>query len=117
MAKQSESKNMSKTDAIRAELKKTDSPKEIAKRLNARGIKVSAQYVSTIKANDKRRQERGYEVGKPGRPRKVTTGSDADLQQANDLLLEAIELVIKAGPKKARELVNMAENILARTNR
>ena len=107
----------SKTSAIRAELKKTSSPKEVAKRLNARGIKVSAQYVSTIKSSDKKRASSGIMRAKPGRPPKsaYTNGRGGELQQAGDLMIQAIDLVVKAGPNQARELVNMAERILQRT--
>ncbi len=109
---------MSKTEAIRAELKKAKngSPSEVAKKLNARGIKVSAQYVSSIKAADKRRALAGGIKRKPGRP--AGSGKTAnvlpELKEANALLLQAVELVLKAGPQQARELVTMAEQMLVR---
>ena len=70
-------KKQSKTDAIRDALKTTDSPTDVAAMLNKRGIKVSAQYVSTIKANDKRKAEAGAPSRKPGRPRKAASNGHA----------------------------------------
>lgn len=121
------SKNkISKTDAIRAELKasKNGSPSEIADKLVKQGVNVTAQYVSTIKANDKRRNESGAPKRKPGRPagstNKKTRASAPvnaampmdDLKQASELMLQAIELVLKAGAKEARQLINMAEGVV-----
>lgn|GEM_PF-2623740 len=118
---------LSKTDAIRAELKasKNGSPSEIADKLNKQGIKVTAQYVSTIKANDKRRSESGAPKRKPGRPagstnKKSTAKASVaansmpidDLKQASELMLQAVELVLKAGAKEARQLINMAEGMV-----
>lgn len=119
---------LSKTDAIRAELKtsKDGSPSEIATKLNKQGINVTAQYVSTIKANDKRRSESGAPKRKPGRPAgstnkknsrpKVSTAASSmpldDLKQASDLMLQAVELVLKAGAKEAKQLINMAEGMV-----
>ena len=37
-----------------------------------------------------------------------------DLQQASDLMLHAVELVLKAGPSEARRLVTMAERMVDR---
>jgi len=114
-------KSMSKTEAIRAELKKAKngSPSEVAKKLNARGIKVSAQYVSSIKAADKRRALAGGAQRKPGRP--AGSGKavalavpQTELKEANALLLQAVDLVLKAGPEQARELLAMAEQMLVR---
>ena len=120
-------KNQTKTDAIREALRavKDGSPSEVAKVLNSKGIKVSAQYVSTIKAADKRRASSGAPRRKPGRPAgsgKTTANRIAavshrngdDLQHASDMMLHAVELVLKAGPSEARRLVSMAERMVDR---
>ena len=35
-----------------------------------------------------------------------------DLKQASDLMLQAVELVLKAGAKEAKQLINMAEGMV-----
>ena len=110
---------MSKTDAIRKALKetKTGSPTEVAAMLNKRGIKVTAAYVSTIKAADKRRAQLGVAARKPGRPPSATVvrpADSGDLAQASALMMDAVDLVLKAGPKEARQLVDAAEKMVNR---
>ena len=61
-------KKQSKTDAIREALKEHQSPSKVAELLTNRGISVSPQYVSTIKASDKKRASSGLPKRKPGRP-------------------------------------------------
>ena len=108
----------SKTDAIRDALKesKDGSPTEVAAKLNKQGIKVTPQYVSTIKANDKRRAESGVPRRKPGRPagsgKSQAVNGAGDLQQASELVLKAVELVMRAGAKEARNLISMAEGMV-----
>ena len=120
-------KTQTKTDAIRLALAKDESPSAVAKMLNSQGIKVSAQYVSTIKAADKRRASSGAPHRKPGRPvgsgtknriagvaRGNGTHAFEDLKEASELMLKAVELVLKAGAKEAKQLVSMAENMVER---
>lgn len=120
---------LSKTDAIRNALKATKggSPSAVAERLNKQGIKVTPQYVSTIKANDKRKAESGAPRRKPGRPAgssaKSSNGSANgatmpidDLKQASDLMLKAVELVLRAGAKEAKQLITMAEGMVERVS-
>ena len=126
--KQKQGSKVSKTEAIREALRTTEngSPSLVAKKLNAKGIKVTPQYVSTIKAADKRKAESGIPNRKSGRPAgsgtkqqaKLLLGSAAteDLQQASELMLRAVELVLKAGAKEARQLINVAESMVDRIN-
>ncbi|MCZ6641267.1 MAG: hypothetical protein O7F71_06800 [Gammaproteobacteria bacterium] len=115
-------KKISKTAAIRDALKKVKngSPTEVAKVLNKQGVKVTPAYVSTIKASDKRKALNGNSGRKPGRPvgsgRKKMSGSSSveDLRQASELMLKAVDLVLKAGAKEAKQLVNMAEQMVDR---
>lgn len=118
---------VSKTDAIRNALKSTKggSPSAVAEKLKKQGIDVTPQYVSTIKANDKRKAESGAPRRKPGRPAgstKRTSGAPAaavagtmpmdDLKQASELMLKAVELVLRAGAKEAKQLITMAEGMV-----
>lgn len=84
--------------------------------LTKRGIKVSAQYVSTIKANDRRKAAQGITPRRPGRPPKAKRkNQNGELTQAADLLVAAIDLVTKAGgAAEARELVTMADKIVGK---
>ena len=125
MPKKKADKKISKTAAIRAALKETKdgSPTVVAKKLNAQGIKVTPQYVSTIKASDKRKALAGTPNRRPGRPvgsgtknRATVTNGAAfdDLKEASELVMKAVELVVKAGAKEAKQLVNMAESMVDR---
>lgn len=119
---QSSNGKKSKTEAIRDALKNSadGSPSEVAAKLNKQGIKVTPQYVSTIKANDKRRAESGAPRRKPGRPAgsgkpvaaKTGASSGEDLKEASELMLHAVELVLRAGAKEARQLITMAEGVV-----
>ncbi len=125
MAKKTAAKTISKTAAIRDALKeiKNGSPTEIVKILNKKSVKVTPAYVSTIKASDKRLAKSGKRGRKPGRPtgstskKKMAATSSTpveDLKQASELMLKAIDLVMKAGAKEARQLVTMAEQMVER---
>lgn len=108
---------VTKTAAIRTALKasKDGSPTEVARVLNKQGVKVTAAYVSTIKASDKRKADMGKPLRKPGRPvgsGKSSIAASADMKQAGELLLKAVDLVLRAGAKEAKELVSMAEQMV-----
>lgn len=111
-----------KTAMIREALKSTKngSPSLVAKKLNAQGVKVTPQYVSTIKAADKRKMLLGTPNRRPGRPvgsgTKRPVGAGDDLTQTSELMLKAVELVLKAGGKEAKQLVTMAENMVTQIN-
>jgi len=106
-------KALSKTDAIRRALQQNESPKEVAAVLAKQGMKVTAQYVSTIKSNDKRRAAGGKPSKGPGRPPKTASApAKQDLQAASELLSSAMDLVIKCGGAQARQLVASAEAVI-----
>ena len=110
-------KGISKTAAIRAALKDNGSPTEVVALLTKKGIKVSPQYVSTIKANDKRKAAEGKTIRGPGRPpKKASNGRvNGELKQTADLLMSAADLIVRAGGvTEARELINMAERIVSK---
>ena len=54
--------------------------------------------------------KRAQSTRKKTAPRKKVTGSrtSEDLKQAGDLMRQAVDLVIKAGAKEAKQLVGMA---------
>ncbi len=67
-------------------------------------------YVSTIKSAAKKKARRPKR--KPGRPRK--SEASESLTDAHALLLKAVDLVLKAGGKEARQLVGMAAQMVER---
>lgn len=112
-------KGVSKTAAIRAALKSNASPTEVAAMLTKKGIKVSPQYVSTIKANDKRKSAAGKTSRGPGRPPKTagTKSPNGELKQTADLLMSAADLIVRSGgAAQARDLITMADKIVGRMN-
>ena len=111
-------KKQPKTAAIREALKKTESPIEVAAMLKKQGLKVSAQYVSTIKASDKRKAEAGGAKRRPGRPPKATTAANgpsvaADLGTTSELIVTAMDLIVQCGgEKEATQVLRSAAAIL-----
>ena len=116
--KTAKKKRVSKTQAIRELLDKGEngSPTYIANALAKRGIKVSPAFVSTIKSQEKKKS--GLSNGRRSRTLSgrtkaaVATTPLDDLKQASDLLLRAVDLVLCAGAKEARQLINMAEQMV-----
>lgn len=83
-------KAKSKTAAIREELKNHGgSPKLVAEALQKQGVKVTAQYVSVIKASDKRKAEHQALMS--------SGASKNEMSAARDLFEDAISLITKAG--------------------
>lgn len=109
MAKRSKPKE-SKTAAIRAALKTQSSPKEVAKKLASRGVKVTPAYVSVIKAADKRKAG-----GKRG-AKKANTADGTDAQQAKELMGHALALVLAVGPEQSREFISAAAELADQFN-
>ena len=112
-------KKVSKTAAIREAMKKSQSPSEVAAILKKQGIHVTAQYVSTIKAADKRRAMSGLPKRKPGRPAgsgsKQLAKKNGDIASTSSLLGEAIDLVIAAGGEaEAKQLIATAAKLVAK---
>ncbi len=118
MAKKSPNKTAAIRDAL--ESSTSGSPTEIAKQLNRQGIRVTSAYVSTIKAMEKKKAKSGASRRQPGRPSKTrgkTLGVGSavhDLMQTSDLVLQAVDLVVKVGAKEAKQLVGMAEQMVTR---
>lgn len=91
----------------------TASPKEIAEALGKTGLSVSAQFVSTVLSNDKKR---GGKVGKrgpkPGRKAaSASRGGGGNIEQ----LIKAKQLVDQMGGiDNARSAINVLAQILGK---
>lgn len=88
----------------------TASPKEIAEALNKSGLSVSAQFVSTVLSNAKKK---GGKIGKrgrkPGRKPGVATASSSGVEQ----LIKAKKLVdALGGVDNARAAINALAQLL-----
>ncbi len=100
-------KPKSKTAAIREELKNHGgSPKLVAEALQKQGLKVTAQYVSVIKAADKKKamfnNARSATVQKQG------------LDATRELFADAIKLINRAGGiDEAHKVLDSAGSLLS----
>ena len=119
-------KSVSKSAAIRAYLTKSRAarPKEVKAALAKKGVEVSEAMVSKVMHNTatgkKRTAKNKPEKKKVSRKRKVardnavSTEPLEDVMHAGDLMFQAVELVMKAGEKEAKRLVNMAADMVKR---
>ena len=102
-------------------------PKSIQSALAAKGIQVSQALVSHVKysakagkasSNAKRakkattRKSKGAKKRKGTKRRSTRTRPSDDLKQAGDLMRQAVDLVISAGAKEAKQLVSVAEEMV-----
>lgn len=118
--------SVNKSAAIRAYLTKSRAarPKEVKAALAKKGVEVSEALVSKVMHNaatGKKRTATKKPEQKPGsRKRKVARDNAAatepleDVKHAGDLMLQAVELVMKAGAKEAKQLVNIAADMVKR---
>lgn len=111
MMAKSKTKTVSKTSAIRQALAKHNgSPKLVAAALAKKGIQVTPQYVSVVKATDKRKAE---DRGKG--PAKASKNGN-QLEATKELFTTAIDLVLKAGSaKEAHRLVDSVAEIIQKS--
>jgi hypothetical protein len=86
-------------------------PTAIAEDLRKRKIKVTATYVSDIKA----KMKTGAVPGKRGRKKAAAnTSATQDMMNAGQMMMSAIDLVMKAGYKEAKSMVEMASKMVDR---
>jgi len=86
-------------------------PTAISEQLAKQKIKASPAYVSDIKA----KMKTGGAAGKPGRKKKASASSPSqDMAQAGSLMMNAIDLVMQAGYKEARSMIDMASKMVER---
>jgi hypothetical protein len=79
--------------------------KVVSAELAKEGVKVSPEYVSTTKSSARSN-------GKAKRGRKAGSTSGGDMKQAGQLMVQAVELVMKAGYKEAQSLIEMAGEVV-----
>ena len=86
-------------------------PTAISQELAKRKITASPAYVSDIKA----KMKTGAAASKPGRKKKpVDTSPKEDMANAGQLMMDAIDLVMKAGYKEAKSMIDMASKLVER---
>ncbi|MCA9217251.1 MAG: hypothetical protein KDB27_29480 [Planctomycetales bacterium] len=119
MAKSKDQVN--KSQAVREALEKseTGSPSEIVATLAEQGITVSPAFVSNIKSQEKKRRIAARTPnldiatllnGVAATP--TSPVSSKELESASRLIMQAVDLVVNAGPNQARELLAVAEQIV-----
>jgi len=110
-------KTVNKSQAIRDHLKthKNASPKEVQAALAKKGIQVTEALVSNVKSTAKKKQTKKT-AGKKIKVRVSKKAAECtalqDVKQAGDLLMHAVELVVKAGAKEAQQLVSTASEVV-----
>jgi hypothetical protein len=83
--------------------------KTVSEELAKEGIRVSPEYVNTTKSAAKSNGslKKGRRGRKPGSPAQ-------DMKQAGQLMVQAVDLVMKAGYQQAQSLVEMANEMVAK---
>ena len=119
-------KSVNKSATIRKYLSKhrKAGPKEVQAALAKKGIDVSEGLISNVKydraGNQKKttskkpalRKKKVAKKRKAVRKRATRTKPLEDVKQASELMIHAVELVMKAGAKEAKQLVNMAADMV-----
>lgn len=113
-ARKGRSGGVNKSQAIRdyQAQHKGAGPTEVSEALKAQGIDVSPAFVSNVKSTSGTKSK-----GKRGRKAKVASAETTaveDMSKASDLMLKAVDLVMKAGAKEAKALVSMAGEMVKR---
>jgi len=130
--KKSTKKQINKSAEIRNYLERHPGAgaKQIISALAAKGIEVAEGLVANVKSRTsktatastkrpkKKTAKRSQATKKSARKKKGTSRKTSasrpsdDLKQAGDLMRHAVDLVIKAGAKEAKQLVGMAEELI-----
>jgi hypothetical protein len=103
MAKRSTSKSQAIRDALEANPDK--SPSEIAEVLKAKGLKINAQYVSTIKSGMKAKQGRARKVVRRRKPGRASSNGLAPIEAALRFIRDA------GGMEQAKQALSTIEKI------
>lgn len=85
-------------------------PTAISEELAKQKIKATPAYVSDIKA----KMKTGAAPSKPGRKKAHASSPSEDMAQAGNLLMSAIDLVMRAGYKEARTMIDTASKLVDR---
>ena len=113
-------KQINKSQAVRDALaeSETGSPREIVTTLAEQGIEVSAAFVSNIKSQEKKRRlasaDANIDIASllTGVSGASTPVGSKELESASRLIMQAVDLVVHAGPNQARELIAVAEKLV-----
>lgn len=114
--------SVNKSAEIRAYMKEHPKakPAQVAAAFKERGIKVTPGYVSSIKTASKKRRGKGKAKAKAKRaaaaPKSKAAGTTAvqDMMSAGELMYQAVDLVMKAGFKEAKSLVEVAGKMVSK---
>ena len=117
MAK-TEKRKINKSAEVRLELQKSGSgsPTEIVESLAKRGIEVSAAFVSNVKCQDKKKASGNVarlDIASTLLKGPKSILSDQQIDATSLLILKAVELVVEVGPKRARDLLDVAEKLVS----
>jgi hypothetical protein len=103
MARQPTNKSQAIRDALQANPGK--SPLEIAETLKAKGLKISAQYVSTIKSGMKAKEGRARKVARRRKPGHASSNGIAPIEAALKFITDA------GGIEQAKQALSTIERI------
>jgi hypothetical protein len=103
MAKRSTNKSQAIRDALEANPGK--SPSEIAEVLKAKGLKINAQYVSTIKSGMKAKEGRARKVVRRRKPGRASSNGFAPIEAALKFITDA------GGIEQAKQALGTIERI------
>jgi hypothetical protein len=103
MAKRSINKSQAIREALQAHPDK--SPTEIAEVLKTKGLKISAQYVSTIKSGMRAKQGRGHKVVRRRKPGRASSNGFAPIEAAVQFITAA------GGIEQAKQALSTIEQI------
>ncbi len=110
--KKSTKRKVNKSAAIRAYLAAhpSASTAEVVAGLKQQGVSVSTNYVSNVKSTKSKAKK------KPAIKKAKGTSPVEDVKQAGSLMFQAIDLVLQAGVKEARAMVEMAGKMVDRVS-
>lgn len=118
MAKKKSKKKVNKAAAIKAYLAEHPGagPTAVAQALQAQGVDVNRTYVSNIKSQKKKRRGKRptRKSASASRSAPPETTPAEDVRQAGELLYQAVDLVMKAGLKESKTLVEFAGKMVER---
>lgn len=96
-------------------------PAEVAAELKKQGIDVSPNYVSNVKSTKKttkkkttKKNRRTTVKQRPAAKSQQEATPLEDVKEAGSLMYQALDLVLKAGVKEARSMVDMADKMINR---
>lgn len=91
-------------------------PADVAAELTKQGVPVTANYVSNIKSTKKKSTKKRATTKKKTATKKTAEEATPfeNVKEAGSLMYQALDLVLKAGVKEARSMVDMADKMISR---